>query len=176
MTWSRRTKGLGSADLSKMRSASGILLGLPFGPGLTSFPEAQPKRWWEYSSNYCACFGSMELDANISSFFGDSLFPVVMHQDPRYFRSGHGSFGARLFYNVSRVFVTHSDSGRRVFDSSALSGTVLAAAASNLHYPKRDRGFSPSLDRAGTDLGDTAMFNVAAEFWPDISNKLRHVF
>lgn len=125
---------------------------------------------------YGKCFGSMELDANISSFFGDFLFPVIMHQDPRYFRLGQGSFGARLFYAVSRVFITHADSGRWVFYSSALSGTVLAAAASNLYYPRQDRGFGSSLDRAGIDLGDTALYNVSAEFWPDIKHKLYHAF
>jgi hypothetical protein len=126
--------------------------------------------------DYWACFGSIELDANISSFFGDFLFPVVMHQDPRYYRLGQGSFGTRLFYAVSRVFITHSDSGRWVLNSSALSGTVLAAAASNLYFPASDRGFGPSLSRAGIDLGDTALFNVAAEFWPDIKHKLHHIF
>lgn len=74
------------------------------------------------------------------------------------------------------VFVTHSDSGRWVFYSSALAGTVLAAAASNLYYPRQDRGFGPSLDRAGIDLGDTALFNVAAEFWPDIKHRLYLIF
>ncbi len=126
--------------------------------------------------DYWKCFGSMELDTNISSFFGDFLFPVAMHQDPRYFRLGQGSIGTRLFYAVSRVFVTHSDSGRWVFYSSALAGTVLAAAASNLYYPRQDRGFGPSLDRAGIDLGDTALFNVAAEFWPDIKHRLYLIF
>jgi hypothetical protein len=127
-------------------------------------------------TGYGKCFGSMEADANISSFTGDFLFPVIMHQDPRYFRLGEGSFGKRLFYAISRVFITHSDSGHWVFDSSALSGTVIGAAASNLYYPAQDRGFSDSVSRAGLDLGNTALFNAAAEFWPDISHKLRQVF
>ncbi|MDE3180181.1 MAG: hypothetical protein KGM47_11060, partial [Acidobacteriota bacterium] len=100
----------------------------------------------------------------------------IMHQDPRYFRMGQGSFGRRLWYSVTRVFVTHSDSGRWVFDSSALSGTVVAAAASNLYYPVQDRGFGPSLQRAGIDLGNTALYNAAAEFWPDIKVKLQRLF
>lgn len=123
-------------------------------------------------TGYAKCFGSMELDANISSFFGDFLFPAIMHEDPRYFRLGQGSFGRRLWYAISRVFVTHSDSGRWVFYSSALSGTVLAAAASNLYYPAKDRGVGPSVSRAGIDLGNTALFNAAAEFWPDIKGKI----
>jgi len=124
---------------------------------------------------YSECFGSMELDANISSFFGDFLFTVALHQDPRYFRLGTGSFGARAVYAVSRVFVTHADSGRMVFFSSATAGSVLAAAASNLYFPVKDRGVTPSLQRLAIDFGDTALFNVAAEFWPDISQKLGRV-
>lgn len=46
---------------------------------------------------------------------------------------------------------------------------------SNLYYPARDRGFGPSLDRAGINLGDAVLFNVAAEFWPDIKQKTLHI-
>jgi hypothetical protein len=130
------------------------------------------KHW----GSYAKCFGSMELDANISSFLGDFLFPVIMHQDARYFRRGEGSSGKRMLYALSRVFLTHADSGRTVFFASALSGSVLAAAASNLYSPVQDRGFGPSVHRMGIDLGDTALFNVAAEFWPDIQQKLGRVY
>lgn len=126
--------------------------------------------------NYGKCFGATELDANISSFLGDFLFPVIMHQDPRYFRLGHGSFGKRVGYAMSRVFVTHADSGRTVFFASALSGSALGAAASNLYYPVQDRGFGHTLSRMTLDLGNTALFNAAAEFWPDIQQKLHDLF
>jgi hypothetical protein len=118
----------------------------------------------------------MELDANISSFLGDFLFPVIMHQDPRYFRRGEGPFGRRTWHAVSCVFFTHADSGRTVFFMSALSGSVFAAAASNLYYPPQDRGFDHSINRMGIDLADTALFNVAAEFWPDIEHRLGRIF
>jgi hypothetical protein len=125
---------------------------------------------------YGKCFGALELDANTSSFLGDFLFPVILHQDARYFRLGQGSFGKRMGYAISRVFVTHADSGRTVFFTSALSGTVLAAAASNLYFPVQDRGFGHTLNRIGQDLANTALFNVAAEFWPDIKHRLHHGF
>ncbi len=125
---------------------------------------------------YGKCFGSMELDANISGFFGDFLFPVIMHQDPRFFRLGKGPVAKRVLYAVSRVFITHADSGRDVFFVSALSGSVLAAAASNLYYPRQDRGFSHSLNRFGIDLADTAAFNVSAEYWPEIKHELKRIF
>lgn len=152
----------------------------PRGIGLYAFESAT----LEYSSSdgYCGygkgwggygkCFAATEADANISAFLGDFLFPVLMRQDPRYFRLGQGSFGKRLAYAVSRVFVTHADSGRTVFFTSALTGTAVASAASNLYYPRSDRGFGPTLDRIGLDLGNTALFNTAAEFWPEIRRGL----
>lgn len=37
---------------------------------------------------YGQCYGSLELDATDSSFIGDFVLPVLLHQDPRYFRLG----------------------------------------------------------------------------------------
>jgi hypothetical protein len=125
---------------------------------------------------YGKCFGSLELDANVSSFIGDFALTSLLHQDPRYFRLGKGSFGGRLWYAVSRVFVTYNDSGRTVFYTSALSGTAIAAGLSNLYYPQKDRGVGHSVSRVAIDLGNTALYNAAAEFWPDIHRKLHHIF
>jgi len=130
------------------------------------------KHWGDYGK----CFGSMELDSNISSFLGDFLFPVILHQDARYFRRGEGHVGGRMLYAVSRVFLTHADSGGTVFFSAALAGSAIAAAASNLYLPAQDRGFGPSLNRMGLDLANTAVYNVAAEFWPDIQDRLGRRF
>jgi hypothetical protein len=127
-------------------------------------------------SGYGECFGSLELDANVSSFIGDYALTVALHQDPRYFRLGKGSFGRRTFYAISRVFITYSDSGRNVFYSSALTGTVAAAAISNLYYPSQDKGLGHTLSRIYIDLGNTALYNGAAEFWPDIHRGIHRVF
>jgi hypothetical protein len=123
-------------------------------------------------SGYGKCFGSLELDATISSFIGDFALTSLWHQDPRYFRLGKGSFGRRAWYAISRVFVTFNDSGRPVFFTSALTGTVAAAGISNLYYPQQDRGFGHTLSRISIDLGNTALYNAAAEFWPDIHRVL----
>lgn len=126
--------------------------------------------------NYSECFGSAELDANISSFFGDYVFAVLLHQDPRYFRMGEGSIFRRSWYAVSRVFITYTDSGHNTFYSSALGGTVLASGLSNLYYPAQDRGFGLTMSRIAWDLGDTALYNLAAEFWPNIKHGLYRAF
>ena len=156
----------------------------PLGFGVTAFEAGT----LEYSSTdgfcgyghgwdgYGKCFGSLELDSTVSSFIGDYALTVLWHQDPRYFRLGKGSFGKRLYYAISRVFVTYNDQGRTVFSSASLSGTVIAGAVSNLYYPSQDVGVSHTVNRIALDLGNTAIFNNAAEFWPDIHRGIRHVF
>lgn len=129
-----------------------------YGPGLGGFGK---------------CYGAALVDANTSGFIGDYLLPVWFHQDPRYFRLGQGSGATRIFYALSRVFVTRSDrGGGTVVDSSALLGTLAAAVLSNVYYPRTDRGVGLTMSRIGFDLGGTAIFNLGAEFWPDIKNAL----
>jgi len=156
----------------------------PLGLGVTAFEAGT----LEYSSTdgfcgyghgwgpYGQCFGSLEADGTISSFIGDYALAVWWHQDPRYFRLGKGSLGKRVFYSISRVFVGYNDSGHTVFNSAALSGTAIAAGLSNLYSPQQDRGVSNSISRAGLDLGNTAIFNTAAEFWPDLHRWAQHTF
>jgi hypothetical protein len=127
-------------------------------------------------TNYMQCFGSLELDATDSSFLGDYVFTVWWHQDPRYFRLGKGSFGKRTLYAISRVFITYNDSGKNVFYSSGLAGTGIAAVLSNLYYPQSDRTVGHTFSRVGIDLGDTALYNGAAEFWPGIHRWVDRVF
>ena len=125
---------------------------------------------------YGQCYGSMQLDAIESGFIGDYALAVLLHQAPRYFRLGKGSFGRRILYSLSRVFVTYNDSGHNTFYTSALTGTVAAATISNLYYPKQDRGIGPTISRIWIDLGNTELYNAAAEFWPDIHHALHHIF
>lgn len=125
--------------------------------------------------NFLKCYGSARLDANVSGFFGDYLFPVWMHQDPRYFRIGpDASFGTRVLYAISRVFVTRNDNTRDdQFYYSALAGTVLAGVVSNTYYPHSDRGVRLTMSRIAIDLAGTATFDLSAEFWEDIKEKVK---
>ena len=127
-------------------------------------------------AGYAKCLGSMELDANDSSFFGDFVFTVWWHQDPRYFRLGEGGFGRRVLYAISRVFITYNDSGKNVVYSSGLAGTGLGAVMSNLYYPASERTVGHTMSRVAIDLGDTAIYNGSAEFWPDIHQWLQKTF
>ncbi len=126
-------------------------------------------------AGYGKCYGSMQLDAIDSSFIGDYALAVLLHQDPRYFRLGKGNFGQRVLYSISRVFITYNDSGHNTFYTSALTGTAVAGVVSNLYYPKQDVGVGPTISRIGIDLGNTELYNAAAEFWPDFDGSLHSI-
>ena len=124
-------------------------------------------------TGYGKCFGSLELDAAVSSFIGDYALTVLLAPGSALFPAGKRFFRqSALLYTVSRVFVTFNDQGKNVFYSSALTGTVAASAISNLYYPQQDRGLSHTMSRIAIDLGNTELYNAAAEFWPDIHRGL----
>ncbi len=122
------------------------------------------------------CYASALADSTISSFLGDYLFSVWLHQDPRYFRLGQGSIAGRAWYALERSVMVYNDKGQTVFGTAAMAGTLIAAATSNLYYPKQDRGLNLTLSRIAWDLGGTVIFNEEAEFWPDIRHGLGKIF
>lgn len=124
------------------------------------------------AGGYLKCYASAQLDGDDSGFWGDYVFPVWFHEDPRYFRLGENhSFASRFLYAVDRTFIVRSDTtGRPTFAWAPTLGTILASIASNTYYPNSQRGVGLTVSRIEFDLIGTAIFNLEAEFWPDIRN------
>src|ERR1039457_6701099 len=110
-------------------------------------------------------------DQSLGNILAEGVFPSLLHEDPRYFRRGTGSIVSRAGYALSRVLVTHKDSGGRRFNYSEWLGNAGAVAISNAYYPDSrtplDNG-TKLLMQVGTD----AVSQVLKEFWPDIKHKL----
>ena len=87
-------------------------------------------------------------DQSLGNMFTEGVFPVLLHEDPRYFRRGSGSTMSRVGYALTRVFVTHKDSGDARFNYSEWLGNASAVAISNTYYPG---GFT--LAGNGTKIG-----------------------
>lgn len=120
-------------------------------------------------------YGGAFADQAIGNIMTEGLFPVALHQDPRYFVKGAGGFWKRTGYAISREVVTRGDDGRNHFNTSELAGNAVAAGISNLYYPAADRSFGNTADKWGQQIALDAFFNVAKEFWPDVRNKMfRH--
>lgn len=139
-----------------------------YSQAVNSYPS-----WGQGAEGYGKRFAASYADTASSGFFGTFLFPSMFRQDPRYFRKLNGGFGKRLGYAISRVVVTRTDSGGRAPNVSLWMGSVASGGISNLYYPAADQGVGLTFQRAGIGIASTAGFNVAREFWPDVS---RHVF
>src|SRR5262249_20125631 len=63
----------------------------------------------------------------------EGFLPVLLHQDPRYFRVGTGSFSSRLWSAVSQIVVAKKDSGHRTFNTSEWLGNAMAVGISNTY-------------------------------------------
>lgn len=119
-----------------------------------------------YGKRYAASFG----DQVIGNYLTEAVLPAALHQDPRYFRLGTGSFGTRLRYALTRVLITRTDSGRATFNWSEVAGNSAAVAISNLYYPQ-SRTAGENIEKLGMQIGLDSISNLLKEFWPDVKRR-----
>jgi hypothetical protein len=97
-----------------------------------------------YAKRYAGAFA----DNAVGNYMTEGLFPVMLHQDPRYFRMGTKyGFWKRVGYSASRVIVTRGDSGARQFNFSEIVGNASAAAVSSAYYTPSSRNTHAVLDK-----------------------------
>jgi hypothetical protein len=112
-------------------------------------------------------------DQAIGNMLTEGFYPILFHEDPRYFRRGYGSKWSRTFYAATRVFVTKTDSGGSRFNFSEILGNATGAAISNAYTPDQ-RTVGDNVETWWTQIGIDSVSQVLKEFWPDIKHKLFH--
>ena len=122
-----------------------------------------------YAKRYVTSFA----DQSIGNLLTEGAMPCILHEDPRYFRRGTGSFWYRIGYASTRVFVTHTDAGTVRFNYSEWVGNSIAVAISNAYYT-RSRDVADNLDKLGLQVATDSISNCIKEFWPDIKRKYIH--
>jgi hypothetical protein len=110
-------------------------------------------------------------DQVIGNVLAEGVLPILLHEDPRYFRLGQGRFWRRVEYASSRVFVTRTDSGGTRFNYSEVVGNSVAVGISNAYYPG-SRNLGGNFQKLTVQIGTDAFTNVLKEFWPDVKRKL----
>ena len=125
------------------------------------------------AEGYFKRWGASYADSFDGALFGGAVFPILFHQDPRYFRKGTGPVKSRLWYALGSTFRAKGDSGRWQPNYSNILGNLVSGGIANLYYPSSDRGAGLTFERAFTVTAEGAGGAVFLEFWPDIS---RHVF
>lgn len=123
-----------------------------------------------YTQHYAVELANEETDA----FFGSFLIPVLLKQDPRYFRNPGLPFAKRTLYALTRVLITRNDSGHQTFNASYVVGSAASQALSDVYVPGHRQGLRPVVDRLTLNLAIDSGFNLVREFWPDLRRKFLH--
>jgi hypothetical protein len=122
---------------------------------------------------YSRYFATAYSDFVIGNFMTEGIYPTILHQDPRYFRKGHGSGLSRLGYAAGQIFWTHNDNGTTGFNYSEVAGNATAVAIGLSYYPD-DRNAGDAVSQWGTQLAVDMASNILKEFWPDMERKFHH--
>jgi hypothetical protein len=107
-------------------------------------------------------------DFVIANFMTEGIYPVLLHQDPRYFRRGSGSGRSRLGAAIGQIFWTRTDSGGTQFNFSEIIGSSTAVAISNAYYPD-NRNVSDAATRLVIQIGVDMTANILKEFAPELN-------
>jgi hypothetical protein len=141
--------------------------------GISQAQNSEPG-YGQGAQGYGKRYGAAWADGTIENFMTSAVLPSVLHQDPRFFQSGHGGFWHRTWYAFSRIIVTRGDSGKTQFNYSEAFGSAFSAAVSTYSYhPREDKTVANTAKVWGTQVGYDSLTYVVKEFWPDIRRKLR---
>jgi hypothetical protein len=145
------------------------LVGLAVHAGLDQ-AGIRPVQWGSHPESLAIRFASK---------FGDSLIRhniefgvrALDHEDPRYFRMGHGRALARARYAVVHTFVVHNDRGGWMPAYSLIATDYGTPYLVRRWRPERFHTAS-TLDAGTLSVGIGMGSNLLREFWPDIKSKL----
>jgi hypothetical protein len=119
---------------------------------------------------YAHRYGTAVGDQIIGNMLAEGIMPVLLKEDPRYFRKINGTFMSRLIYSTTRTLITKNDNGRLGVNFAELGGNGISAAIGAAYYPD-GRTYSDTFTRMGTSIATDTLSNVLKEFWPDIKRK-----
>jgi hypothetical protein len=117
--------------------------------------------------------GANYADNVNGALIGNALLPQLLHQDPRYFRLGHGSFGRRFAHAALSTVECHGDNGKNQPNVSNVLGNFISGAISNAYYPSDERGVSLTLENGLSVTLFGALGGQILEFGPDL-DRLMH--
>jgi hypothetical protein len=174
------TQDLNSAPMSNRQKfglfaresvAPGQFIGAAFTAGISQAADGF-SGYGQGASGYGKRFGAAVADSVSGKFFGTFLFPVILNEDPRYYRKANGSFGSRLGWALKKTFITRKDDGSWSMGYSKILGNVAAGTLSNAYYPSSDRGVGLTAQRAAVLTAFNFTGSIMQEFWPDVAAKL----
>ncbi len=117
-------------------------------------------------------FGTDMTDELSGEFFQTFVFPSIFSQDPHYHRNEGARTPPRIRYALTQVFITRSDSGRKIFNFGEILGNFAAASLGNVYHSDQGKGFGPTSSRIVVSIASDAAWNLFTEFWPDVAKHI----
>lgn len=93
------------------------------------------------AAGYFKRFGASYADTADGNFWGNAVLPVLLKEDPRYYRMGSGSFVRRSAYSAETAVWCRRDNGKWGPNYANVAGNFVSGGISNLYYPDEDTGF-----------------------------------
>src|SRR5215813_6536151 len=134
-------------------------IGAAWGAGIDQATNSDP-RYGQGFAGYSKRYGAELADNATGSFFGIFVYPTIFHQDPRYYRLGHGTTSERLGHALRHRFAAVSDSGKRVPNYPEWFSVISTKLVSNLYHPDNPRGFGPTAERVGFTVANDMAWDV----------------
>jgi hypothetical protein len=119
---------------------------------------------------YARYYPAALSDLVLGDVMTEAVYPVVLRQDPRYFRRGTGSGWARLGYAIGQIVWTHTDAGGTQFNFSEVLGNATAVAIGNTYYPD-NRTVSSNVTKLSLQIAVDMASNILKEFSPDLDRR-----
>jgi hypothetical protein len=116
------------------------------------------------AKGYAQRFGAAYTDGFTDIMIGGAILPSILHQDPRYFYQGTGTFGSRIRHAVAFAVMCKGDNGRWQFNYSSVGGDLASGALSNLYYPPSNRGPGIAFSNALLSAAGRVTSNLGQEF------------
>jgi hypothetical protein len=149
------------ANLGTIVGISAVTVGIDshtaYGPGIKGFAESAGV--------------SLSQDTT-GQLFGAFAVPVLVHQDPRYFRMPQASIQRRIFYSISRTFVSRHDDGTTMPNYSTFATYTIASELANLYVPGIHPDGVSTVSRIGIGLATDPANNLLNEFLPDVAKRI----
>ena len=113
-------------------------------------------------------FGASYTDYFTGNLLGNAVLTSLLHEDPRFFQKGSGSFTDRSLWAAGSTVWCKRDDGTWGPNYANVVGNLMGAAVSNLYYPESDRTASGTIERGLTVTVEGIVGAEVIEFWPDI--------
>ena len=138
--------------------------------------DNQNPSYGQGAKGYARRYGSAYGDQAIGNLMTEGFMPVLLHEDPRYFRIGSGSGHSKWYrtgYALRGVMWAKTDHGNWTFNAAEWVGNSVAVAISNVYYPQDTRNAQDNAEKLLVAVATDAFSNCLKEFWPDIKQHFK---